>query len=247
MVDVVAEKPVILFDLVSTITDAGPRYAAAYLRMAAAYNLPVPTEEDILSELGQRNLHEIIRIHSPDLPVEKIGDFMNDCNSACDSLLYNVRWIERLFPDVREALSGLKDRGYTLGLYTGTREDAMMAQLNYHNILSYFDADLLRGKDNIRDQARDTQTLKSEQIASLRAARLGRAVIVVGDTMSDYQAAKANGANFVGFAPLAKDAAKFTDHGQVVFNSYKDISSIIATLCVTGAPARRQSLPGLNT
>lgn len=247
MVDMSLEKPVILFDLVSTITDAGPRYAQAYIRMAAAYNLPVPTEEDILTELGQRNLRDIIRIHSPDLPVEKISDFMNDCNSACDSLLCNVTWIERLFPDVREALGALKDQGYTLGLYTGTREDAMMSQLRYHNILSYFDADLLRGKDNVRDHDKDTQALKNEQILSLRAARPGRAVIVVGDTMSDYQAAQANGANFVGFAPLLKDSVKFTDHGQVVFNSYKDISSIIATVCVTGAPARRQSLPGLNT
>jgi phosphoglycolate phosphatase-like HAD superfamily hydrolase len=247
MVDVGLEKPVILFDLVSTITDAGPRYAAAYIRMAVAYNLPVPTEQDILTELGQRNLRDIIRIHSPDLPVEKIGDFMNGCNSACDSLLCNVNWIERLFPDVREALGALKDQGYTLGLYTGTREDAMMAQLRYHNILSYFDADLLRGKDNVRDQGKDTQTLKNEQIESLRAARPNRAVIVVGDTMSDYQAAKANGVSFVGFAPLSADATKFTDHGQVVFNSYKDIFSTIATVCVTGAPARRQSLPGLNT
>lgn len=246
MAENISEKQVILFDLVSTITDAGPRYAAAYLRMAAAYNLPVPTEEDILIELGQRNLRDIIRIHSPDLPIEKIGDFMNDCNTACDSLLYNVNWIERLFPDVREALGDLKAQGYTIGLYTGTREDSMLAQLKYHNILPFFDADLLRGKDNLRDDGKDTQTVKNEQIASLLAARPGRSVIVVGDTMSDYEAAKANGVSFVGFAPLQKDSVKFIDHGQVVFQSYNDLSGVIATVGVPGAPARQPPQPGLN-
>lgn len=246
MVDLAVEKPIILFDLVSTITDAGPRYAAAYLRMAAAYNLPVPTEEDILVELGQRNLRDIIRIHSPDLPVEKIGEFMNDCNTACDSLLYNVHWVERLFPDVREALNGLKGQGYTLGLYTGTREDSMMTQLQYHNILSYFDADLLRGKDNIRDHDKDTQALKNEQISSLRAARPGRVVIVVGDTLSDFEAAKANGVSFIGFSPLEKEAAKFAAHGQTTFESYNDLGNVIAAISPNIAATRKPSSPGFG-
>lgn len=244
------DKGVILFDLVSTITDAGPRYARAYIRMAEAYGLPVPSADDILAELGQRGLKDIIRIHSPDLPVDRIQDFMNDCNSACDNLLYDVQWIERLFPDVREALAGLVAEGYTLGLYTGTREDAMMAQLKYHNILQYFDPAMLRGKDNIRDADKDTQALKTGQIASLiaEAAQKGikGPVAVVGDTLSDFQAASANGVHFAAFAPVEAQAANFTKQGQVVFRSYKDISGILSSICVSGKPGRPFATPGFG-
>ena len=241
MAENAAPKKLILFDLVSTITDAGPRYAEAYVRMAEAYNLPLPEKSDILDELGQRNLKDIIRIHSPDLPAEKIQAFMGDCNNACDSMLYDVRWIEALFKDVREALKTLNENNYTIGLFTGTREDAMEAQLRYHNIAQYFDADLLRAKDNIRDAAKDTQMLKIEHIESIiktfakktrqDEALVRRNTIVVGDTLSDYEAAKANQTGFAGFAETDDKAQKFINGGvRAVFTAYKNAPAFLSSL-----------------
>lgn len=251
-------KKLILFDLVSTITDAGPRYAEAYVKIAGDYDLPRPEKTHILDELGQRNLRDIIRIHSPDLPVEKIPDFMNDCNQMCDAMLYDVHWIEALFANVREALAELKDEGFTLGLYTGTREDAMAAQLRYHNIAQYFDADLLRGKDNIRDVAKDTQALKYDQITSIlltHAKKTGQGIdavrantVVVGDTLSDFEAAQANRLRFAGFAETDGKMQKFIDGGvRAVFTHYKDAPVLLSTLFNPGmmaAPKTAQPGPG---
>ena len=249
-------KKLILFDLVSTITDAGPRYAEAYAKMAEAYHLPVPEKGDILEELGQRNLKDIIRIHSPDLPPEKIPGFMNDCNRACDAMLYDVHWIEALFKNVREALAELNQKGFTLGLYTGTREDAMEAQLRYHNIAQYFDRDLLRGKDNIRDAEKDTQGLKIEQMASIIAAfakktgqnaeAVRKNTVVVGDTLSDYEAAKTNGLRFAGFAETEDKMQKFTASGiRAAFRDYKTAPGFLNSLFGPDAsPALKTAQPG---
>lgn len=241
MAEPVAPKKLILFDLVSTITDAGPRYAEAYVKMAEAYNLPLPERDDILSELGQRNLKDIIRIHSPDLPAEKLQNFMSDCNNACDSMLYDVHWIEALFDGAREALAALNDAGFVLGLYTGTREDAMDAQLRYHNIARYFDSALLRAKDNIRDAAKDTQSLKNEHIDSLIkafAAKYGqdenvarRNTVVVGDTLSDFESAKINNTAFVGFAETEKKMQDFTSAGvRAAFRDYSGAAALLSGL-----------------
>ncbi len=253
MVENIEPKKLILFDLVSTITDAGPRYAEAYVRIAEAYNLPIPEKNDILDELGQRNLKDIIRIHSPDLPAEKVQNFMNDCNGACDSMLYDVHWIEVLFKDVREALQTLNSNGYAIGLFTGTREDAMVAQLRYHNIAQYFDADLLRAKDNIRDAAKDTQTLKNDHIESIIqtfAKKMDqdesvtrRNTIVVGDTLSDYEAAKASRTAFVGFAETEDKVQKFVSGGvRAIFSAYKDAPALLSSLLSPEMPVPHKNI-----
>lgn len=248
-------KKLILFDLVSTLTDAGPRYAEAYIRMAAAYNQPAPSREDILKELGQRNLKEIIAIHSPLLPADKIQDFMKDCNETCDNILYDTHWLEKLYPGVREALADLKARGFTLGLYTGTREDAAAAQLRYHNIAQYFDADLIRAKDNVRDDGKNTQDLKIEQIASILqhwkdknpGADPARDVIMVGDTLSDLEAAKANNIGFAGFAENQAKIQSFLQNGvKAVFSGYGGAAGILSTMFIPSRP-RRNAPPGLHS
>lgn len=234
-----AASALILFDLVSTITDAGPRYAQAYARMAEQYGLGSPDLDAIMQDLGNKNLKEIISSHSPTLPVDKMQSFMNDCNNACDTLLYDINWIERLFPQVRETLADLKAHGHKIGLFTGTREDAMQSQLRYHNILQYFDADLLRGKDNERDAHLSTQALKLAQMKSLIAAHQGRGpVIAVGDSISDYQAARECGIVFIGFAESWQKSTDMKDAGIIAtFSDYRDLPDIIQSIVMNYAPA----------
>lgn len=231
----------VLFDLVSTITDAGPRYAEAYARVAGEYGLNVPQVSDIMAELGNRNLKEIIAIHSPDLPTDRVKTFMGDCNEACDALLYDVHWVERLYDGVRETLKELKDRGCAIGLFTGTREDAMEAQLRYHNIIQFFDRDLIRGKNNDRDGFKDMQSLKIEQMAAIRNAFRHRTaslqpVIAVGDSVSDYHAACAVKSSFIGFAETDKKVQDFVAIGvKSVFRSYENLPGLVSMM---SQPAR---------
>ncbi len=227
----------ILFDLVSTITDAGPRYAQAYLDIASQYNLKIPTRRDILNELGQRTLKEIISIHSPDLPQDKIPVFMNDCNSACDSMLEAQGWVEELYPHVRESLTSLMSQGYTLGLYTGTRQEAASDQLRYHDLERIFPANLVRAKDNVADDGKNSQTIKKEQIASIIRDNPGSRIIVIGDSISDYHAARDNGASFIGFANTQKNIFRFAQAGvTTVFTAYERLPGLMAVMTADDTP-----------
>ncbi len=225
-------KPLVLFDLVSTITDAGPRYAQAYIKIAEEFKIAVPASRDILNELGQRNLKEIINIHSPDLSAEKIPEFMQSCNNFCDALLHEKDWVEKLYPHVRETLADLKAQGYTLGLYTGTRKDAALNQLRYHKLEEFFPEDMIRAKDNQADDGKDSQALKAAQMTSLMKAAHGNAknpvTIVIGDTISDFEAARENKAVFMGFADSTKKVFRFAQAGVLTaFTNFERLPGMI--------------------
>lgn len=221
----------ILFDLVSTITDAGPRYAQAYLDVAAQYKLKAPARSAILNELGQRTLSEIIQIHSPDLPAEKIETFMDDCNGTCDTMLERADWVEALYPHAREALEILTAQHHKIGLYTGTRRDAAEDQLRYHGLESIFPAAMVRAKDNAIDAGKNSLTIKTEQITSLIHDNPGGDVLVIGDSISDFQAAQANGAAFIGFANTQKNLFRFAAAGvTAVFTSFEHLPGMINVL-----------------
>lgn len=232
----------ILFDLVSTITDAGPRYAEAYARMSEQYGLGSPDHDLIMQDLGNKNLKEIIASHSPGLDPSRMKAFMNDCNNACDTLLYDVHWVERLFDQVRETLALLNGLGHTIGLYTGTREDAMQSQLRYHNILQYFDKSLLRGKNNERDAGTAIEALKIAQMKSIIADHQAKGnasgqVIVIGDSISDYHAARECGANFIGFAESWPKKLDMEEAGiGITFSDYSDLPAIIDVVTMSRVP-----------
>jgi phosphoglycolate phosphatase-like HAD superfamily hydrolase len=224
-----ADKPLILFDLVSTLTQAGPRYAQAYIRMCQAWGMTPPAQDDILEALGEKNLKQIIAEFTPGLPAENIGKFMSDCNFACDAILADKSWVEELYPHARETLAALRDGGCTLGIFTGTRESAMTAQVAYHELDTLFDADFMRGKDNVRDGMVRNDELKGRQIAQM-AARHGGPVIVVGDGMADLSAAKTAGVLFVGFASGARADALRKNGAVATFCDYDQLPGIIAQI-----------------
>ena len=238
----------ILFDLVSTITDAGPRYAQAYLDISEQYNLPAPTKRAILNELGQRTLKEIIDIHSPGLAADKIPAFMQDCNSACDAMLNDASWVEQLFPDVKETLTELQAQGYRLGLYTGTRKEAAVDQLRYHQLETIFPEGMIRAKDNITDEGKNSETIKLEQIGSLIRDNPAKHIVVVGDSVTDYHAARNNGASFIGFANTPKDVFHFANAGvTAVFTRYERLAGLIKTALNENAPGNSNAAPAVTT
>jgi phosphoglycolate phosphatase-like HAD superfamily hydrolase len=239
-------KPLILFDLVSTLTQAGPRYAQAYIRMCQAWGMTPPRTDDILAALGEKNLKQIIAAFTPDLPAEHIGKFMSDCNQACDALLADKSWEEHLYPRVVETLQSLRDGGHTLGVFTGTRESAMMAQLRYHGIEGLFDPAFLRGKDNVRDGMKRNDELKAGQITAL-GTRYDGPVLVVGDSMADYAAAQAAGAHFIAFAATPARARIMQDAGIAVFTDYAQLPALIAQAARPApTPGTPQRAPGAH-
>ncbi|MBL4762973.1 MAG: HAD family hydrolase [Gammaproteobacteria bacterium] len=196
----------IVFDLVSTLTDAGPRYVHAFIDVCKKYDYPVPDEDEVLDMLGNKNLKEIIAHFIGPLDDEKRGQFMGSCNNTCDAMLFAEDWNESLFPNVKETLEMLHSAGYPLGIYTGTRENALDDQINYHGIAHLFDPNYLRGKDNERDAGLSTKEIKAQQLHSLveqhriDCKKDAVSVLVVGDSAADAESASEHGYLFIGFA-----------------------------------------------
>jgi phosphoglycolate phosphatase-like HAD superfamily hydrolase len=243
----------IIFDLVSTLTDAGPRYVQAFTEVCEAEGHGTPDREEVLAMLGNKNLSEITDHFTGKMDAAGKKDFMTSCNKACDALLSRPGWHEDLYPHVREAVESLHQRGATLGIYTGTREDAMDLQLKYHDIRKEFDPRYIRGKDNTRDAGKSIKELKAEQLDSIIAAYRadqGRdaPVIVIGDSETDAKAAAKLGLLFVGFAVNDKKKAEMENAGvKNIVRDFGDLPDLVDRLMTPPANDNSRPLaPGLS-
>jgi phosphoglycolate phosphatase-like HAD superfamily hydrolase len=162
---------------------------------------------------------------------------MSECNTACDALLLDKNWKEQLFPNVREAINVMNLRGLTVGVFTGTRHDAMQNQIAYHDLGHLIDARYMRGKDNDRDGAVKSAVLKRAQIDDIvtrfRTNQMNpnAGVIIVGDTRSDVEAARDLGLIFVGFAADDKKRQELEDAGaKYIVTDYGDLPDMVHRL-----------------
>lgn len=223
----------VVFDLVSTLTDAGPRYARAFVESCQNFDIKPPIEDAILPLLGEKNLHEITTHFAGNLDPAHKRDFMEDCNRTCDAMLTRPGWREKLFPHVRGAVETLRVQDATLGIFTGSREDAMNAQLAHHGLDTLFDPRYRRGKDNLRDAGKSIDALKTEHLAGLATqfrqdtGRSNAPVLVVGDSPSDARAAQALGLNFAGFFTSQAKKDRLEAAGiTLFFNDYRDLPAL---------------------
>jgi phosphoglycolate phosphatase-like HAD superfamily hydrolase len=238
----------IVFDLVSTLTNAGPRYVQAFTEICVNTGHGVPDREEVMEMLGNKTLSEIIDHFAGPMPEADKAKFMGHCNQTCDALLTRPGWREELYPHVREAVEALHLRGATLGIYTGTREDAMDLQLKYHGLQGEFDPRYIRGKDNTRDAGKKNAVLKAEQLSDIvstyRADQGSEApVIVIGDSAADAAAAAKQGLYFVGFAVNDKKRKEMEGAGvAVIVKDFGELPDLVDRLM---NPAANDNLPRL--
>jgi phosphoglycolate phosphatase-like HAD superfamily hydrolase len=239
----------IVFDLVSTLTDAAPRYVQAFVEAAEAAGAPAPDRDLLASMLGNKNLGEITDHFIGKMDEAERKKFMGQCNQSCDALLTRPGWQEHLFPNVREAVQALHLQGATLGIYTGTREDAMELQLKYHDLSPEFDRRYIRGKDNERDAGKKTGDIKQDQlksiVASYRADQgFDAPVIVIGDSAADAAAAAKEGLFFIGFAVNDKKKEEMQNASvKIVITDFGQLPDLVDRLM---HPAVNDNLPRLS-
>ena len=241
----------IIFDLVSTLTDAGPRYVQAFTEVCEQDGHGTPDRDEVMAMLGNKTLSEITDHFAGTLDESGKKTFMASCNKACDALLSRPGWREELYPHVREAVEALHTRGATLGIYTGTREDAMDLQLKYHGIRKEFDARYIRGKDNTRDAGKKNNDLKTEQLDSIIGAYradqgFDAPVVVIGDSETDAKAAAKLGLLFVGFAVNDKKKSELENAGvKHIVQDFGELPDLIDRLMIPPANDNiRQQAPG---
>lgn len=231
------QNVLVIFDLVSTLTDAAPRYLQAFADVCEAYGKPAPSMEELREMLGNKNLSQITDHFIGPLDDAAKKKFMGDCNQACDALLTMPHWEEHLYPHVAEAIEVLALRGVTLGIYTGTREDALEAQLAYHNIGDFFDRRFVRGKDNTRDAGKNNRDLKAAQLLDIvttfrnATGDENAQVIVIGDSSADAQAAADAHLLFAGFAVDTQKRDKMVAAGvQNIMRDFGDLPDLVDRL-----------------
>ncbi len=229
-----AKNLLIVFDLVSTLTDAGPRYVHAFVDSCKQYNYPVPDTDEVMDMLGNKNLKQIITHFVGDLDDQTEKKFMNTCNDSCDAMLFKDDWKESLFPNVKETLEKLHLTGYRLGIYTGTRENALQDQIKYHGIDHLFSPTYIRGKDNERDAGVSIKELKSKQLLSLveqhrRDCKQEDApVLVIGDSATDVESAAEHGYYFIGFAETERKKAKLLESDvKTLMTDFSDLPYLL--------------------
>jgi len=229
-------KLLVVFDLVSTLTDAGPRYVRAFTDICKRFDYPVPDEDEVMEMLGNKNLKQITDHFLGPLDDEDQGLFMQSCNEACDAMLFQDSWTESLFPNVVDTLENLAEEGYTLGIYTGTREDALEDQITYHDIKRLFDERYIRGKDNERDAGMNSRELKASQLESIvegyrkDCGRDNAPVLVIGDSSADAEATADKGYFFIGFAASERKQEKMQQANvKQVITDFADLPDVIKT------------------
>ena len=193
--------------------------------------------------LGNKSLSEITDIFIGPMDVEKKKSFMASCNNTCDQILHRDDWHETLYPQVKEAIETLTTQGAALGVFTGTRHDAMENQLNYHGLSAIFAARYRQAKDNIRDADKTSDALKADQLLAI-ANQFKKdkgtddvCIIVVGDSSADAEAAKALGLLFVGFAQNANKKKLLQQAGVgTIIDSFVGLPALIDTLCRSRRP-----------
>jgi phosphoglycolate phosphatase-like HAD superfamily hydrolase len=236
-------RPVlVIFDLVSTLTDAAPRYVQAFKDVCDLHGKPAPSAEELQEMLGNKNLAEITEHFIGPMDATQKKQFMAECNHACDALLTQPTWTENLYPHVKEAIETLSLRGVTLGIYTGTREDALEAQLAYHDIGDFFNRSFVRGKDNVRDAGQNNRDLKAKQLRDIVQAFRTQVnnpqaqVIVIGDSKTDAQAAADDGLLFVGFAADETKRDKMQKAGvENIMRDFGDLPDMVTRLVLPRA------------
>jgi len=230
------KKLLIVFDLVATLTDAAPRYVKAFEQVCVRFGYPAPDPEEISAMLGNKNLKEIMAHFLGDIDDDLQSLFMSSCNEECDAMLFRPDWQEELFPHVKETLEQLGQSGFQLGIYTGTRENALNDQIHYHKIDHLFSKSYLRGKDNKRDADLDSKSLKAQQLSSLvdcfrqQTGDKNAPVLVIGDSEADFKAAQQMGFLFIGFAASPRKKQRLHATGiQTVMTDFSDLPLLIKT------------------
>jgi phosphoglycolate phosphatase len=159
------------------------------LIMAFNYDLPFPSDQEILSQFGKQT-SEIY----PDLLVNATPEMIisfGECVETTEiARLKNDGGV--LFDNVPTVLSKLKDRGYKLALCTNARKDYFHAIVERFQFKDYFQLMLAAGLFINKDK----NWMVREIIKQLDSQNFA----VVGDRHHDIEAAKVNNGLSVGCA-----------------------------------------------
>lgn len=174
----------IVFDWDGTLMDSTATIASSIQRACADLGLAVPSNERASHVIGL-GLVDALAYAVPDLP----GNLMPQMIER-----YRYHYLSRdadlvLFPDVREILAGLKDRGHFLAVATGKSRVGLDRALDACGLRPLFDA--TRCADECRSKPDPQMLWELGDALGVRTDRM----LMIGDTTHDLQMAANAGAH----------------------------------------------------
>jgi phosphoglycolate phosphatase-like HAD superfamily hydrolase len=226
--------PFVIFDLVATVVDAGPRYVAAYRQVCEMNGFTAPNNQLVLDMLGERNLSQIMERTLPPMDEPQRQSFMSQCNVTCDALLLRSDWREHLFPGILPCFESLKQKGIEIGLSSGIRQDALIAQCDYHALEKFVKPPFIQAKTSGMDSVTDHVELKKHLLLAQQATFVSEfsvapeKTLYVGDSPADFEAAREVNMDFVGVAWTPRQFDKLHASGcDIIVRDFADLQGTI--------------------
>jgi len=184
----------ILFDLDGTLADTIELIVYCFRETLRVLGLPARSDAEIISQIG-RPLIRQARDIDPARADEIFATYQRLYEKYHDGLV-------REFPGVREALTGLAERGYRLGLVTSKRASSAGSDLDYFRLTPFFEV-VITADDTERHKPDPDPLLLALERLGVDAAR----ATYIGDSPFDLRCAHAAGvlAGAVAWGPFPRE------------------------------------------
>ncbi len=186
--DIVAKREVraVLFDLDGTLVDSFDAWFKVYNESLAEFGFRPVTRNEFKAHFGspiEKDVRENFR-----------GCTVNQVENAYNrNFLKNINRV-KLFPGAKETLNALKNKGYELGLITGSTRQITNNLIQKFNLGKFFNVILTMDDVKRRKPAPDV-VLKACKILAAKPQN----TILVGDTKNDTLAGKSAGCITIGY------------------------------------------------
>ena len=214
----------IFFDLDGTLVNTIPLIFSCYEHTLSRH-LPRfrPSRQIIVSNLG-RSLNDILRDYAVSAGVE-------DPDAESDAMVETYRAFQRMnldrliepYPGMAEALAGLRDRGYLLGLVTSKVEWAARMSYDRYGLGDYLSV-LVFHDETVNHKPHPEPLL----LAAARAGVRPEQAAYVGDSIHDMRAGRAAGMRTIGALWGPSEAVELNEAGADVLAHTPD--SLLALL-----------------
>lgn len=184
----------LLFDLDGTLVDTIQLILCAFRETFRALGLPPREDREMLLQIGKPLYQQAV-----DIDPRRADEIFRVYQEMYDK---HYQDMVREYPGVREALAGLKNRGYRLAVVTSKRYSNARHDLERFGLLSYLDV-LVTAEDTENHKPHPEPVLKALEELS---ASPGEAVFI-GDSPYDIRSAHAAGvkAGAAAWGPFPKE------------------------------------------
>ena len=228
----------ILFDLDGTLIDTAPDLARALRQTLRKNQLPPAEKDEEIRQFIGGGARKLISRAIQKMSIPQTDALMNRLEKDfLEHYADNIARESKPFPEVRETLARLSEKGFALGVCTNKREDLARALLSSLEMEDCFGVIIGGGGRFAPKPAPDG--LRGA-LALLKAE--ARASVMVGDSALDVEAARAAGLSVIvatfGYSlqppeSLAADA---------LMTHYSELNNLIERLALDGGSKSRRAV-----